>query len=260
MSLGFGSERGMHWGLDAFPGHSPLEAVINTALNTFLLNTELLGWGIGSLLLALCFIFSGNLRKKEFWAIAVIVSVIGSYSLYWYHGGPDFGARYWFICIVPLIALTVRGIEWLSRKTFDENKDNSQMNPRIMLAVLILCGVSLLTYFPWRVVDKYYRYLEMQPGIEQLAKQNNFGKSLVLIRGNEHPDYQSAWIFNPVNFEGDAPIYAWDKNPEILRKLLNAYADRQIWIVDGPTLANGNYRISKGPISADELLKNQYQK
>lgn len=249
MSLGFGANRGFHWELDAFPGHSPLEAVVNAALNFFQLNTELFGWATGSLLLAVLFIFSGGLRKKDFWAIAVIITVIGSYSLFWYHGGPDFGARYWFLCIIPLIALTIRGIEFLSRKIGSE----SEMNPRVLLAVLMLCAISIISYFPWRATDKYYHYLEMRPDVQQLARQNNFGKSLVLIRGEEHPDYQSAWIYNPLNFEGDAPIYAWDKNAEIRAALLRAYPNRQVWILDGPTNTNGGYKIVQGPVNAAEL-------
>lgn len=251
MALGFGAGRGFHWGLDAFPGHSPLEAVVNAALNTFLLNTELFGWGTGSLILAVCFLLSGSLRKKDLWVLAVIAFVVGGYSLFWYHGGPDFGARYWFLCIIPLVALTVRGLEWLGQKT---NENHSESNPRVALAVAVLCAVSLLNYFPWRALDKYYHYLEMQPGILQLAERHNFGKSLVLIRGEEHPDYQSAWVYNPLNFEGDAPIYAHDKNPEIRARLLQAYADRPVWTVDAPTRTNGTYKVVQGPVSAQELL------
>lgn len=254
MALGFGPERGMDWGLDAFPGHSPLEAVINAALNTFLLNTELFGWGCGSLLLTAGFLISGALRKKDVWALAVIAVVCGGYSLYWYSGGPDFGARYWFLIIIPLIALTVRGVEWLSQKLKEANDADTQINPRVVLAIITLCGLSLSGYFPWRGLDKYHRYLQMQPGIMQLAQQYNFGKSLVLIRGVEHPDYQSAWIYNPLNFEGDAPIYAWDKNPEVHAQLLQAYANRQVWIVDGPTRTGGVYRVVRGPVDAHQLL------
>lgn len=253
MALGFGPERGIHWGLDAFPGHSLLEAIINSALNTFLLNTELFGWGIGSLLLIVCFLLSGGLPRKDFWTLTVIAIVIGGYSLFWYHGGPDFGARYWFLCIIPLIALTVKSVEWLSQRVKEEN-NLSHANPRIALAVVVLCMSSMICYFPWRAIDKYHHYLGMQPDIQQFARQHNFGKSLVLIRGNEHPDYQSAWIYNPLNFEGDAPIYAWDKNPEVRTQLLKAYADRPIWIVDGPTRTNKSYKVIQGPIDANELL------
>ncbi len=246
-SLGFGANRGMGWGLDAFPGHSPLEAVINAALNIFLLNTELFGWGAGSLVLAICFIFSGSIGKKDFWALGGIGIIVAAYSLFWYHGGPDFGARYWFLSIIPLVALTARAIEWLSVKMALNSE--SQLNPRLIAAVGTLCILSLLNYFPWRALDKYFHYLGMEPGIAQLAQEHNFGKSLVLIRGEEHPDYQSAWIYNPLNFEGDAPLYAFDKSPEIRAQLLKAYAGRPVWIVDGPTRTGSGYKVVQGPLN-----------
>ncbi len=257
MALGFGPDRGLGWGLDAFPGHSPLEALVNAALNIFLLNTELLGWGVGSLLLAFCFVFSGKLERKDVWALAAIAGGVVSYSFYWYSGGPDFGARYWFLCIVPLIALTVRGIEWLTENLREPGLGKSRSEPRVLLGVLTLCMICLVSYFPWRALDKYYHYLDMQPGIEQLARQHNFGKSLVLIRGNEHPDYQSAWIYNPVNFEGDVPIFALDKDEKTRADLVKAYPDRKVWIVDGPTRSRSGFRVVSGPkSSASQAVEN----
>jgi 4-amino-4-deoxy-L-arabinose transferase-like glycosyltransferase len=252
MAYGFGESRGFGWGLDAFPGHSPLEALINAALNTFLLNTELFGWACGSLIFIIYIIFSGNLRRKDFWALAAIGIIIVGYGFFWYHGGPDFGARYWFLAIIPLITLTVRGVETLGEKS-NANDSESNVNTRVCFAVVTLCAMSLLTYFPWRATDKYFRYLEMQPGILRLARENNFGKSLVLIRGAEHPDYQSAWIYNPLDFAADAPVYAHDKSPEIRARLLQAFPERPVWIVDGPTRAGGVYKIAQGPVKAEDL-------
>ena len=256
-AFGFGPDRGLGWGLDAFPGHSPFEAAINTALNVFQLNTELFGWGIGSLLFATLFLFSGTLAKKDLWAPLSILAIAGGYSLYWYHGGPDFGARYWFLCIIPLIAMTVKGFEWLARSINTANTISWRYDPRVVIAFASLCIISLISYIPWRTSDKYYRYLEMQPGIRQLSKQFNSEKSLVLIRGSEHPDYQSAWIYNPIDFDGAAPLYAFDKSPGIRTELLRKYGDRKIWVVDGPTIADGEYRIESGPLDPAEMLAEQ---
>lgn len=254
MSLGFGPERGMHWGLDAFPGHSPLEALVNAALNVFLVNTELFGWGIGSLLLITLLAVSGSISKRDIWAVLAIGFVVGAYSLFWYHGGPDFGARYWFLAIIPLVALTVKGIEWISR-ALQSDGNTGKLDARVALAVGMICVLSLISYIPWRASDKYYHYLGMQPGIERLAKQNNFGRSLVVVSGSEHPDYQSAWVYNPVNFDGDVPVYAFDKDPQIYRDLLSKYGDRPIWIVNGPTITNGDYSVVRGPVDAKVLLQ-----
>jgi hypothetical protein len=254
MSLGFGPNRGMGWGLDAFPGHSPLEAVINTALNIFQVNTELLGWGIGSLALAVLAIVAGKVGRKDIWAIVCIAAVTGSYSLFWYHGGPDFGARYWFVCIVPMIALTVRGLEVVSERLGRSTDENIFLTRLVIAAAAVLCGITLLSYLPWRASDKYYHYLEMQPGVESLARANSFGRSLVLVRGDEHPDYQSAWIYNPLNFDGDGPLYASVKNDQLRTELLKAYSDRPVWVVDGPTITGSGYKVAGGPFRADELM------
>ena len=257
MALGFGPERGMGWELDAFPGHSPPEAIINAALNVYQLNTELFGWASGSLILIALLFFSGRVCRKDLWAWITITAVVGVYGLYWYHGGPDFGARYWFLSSIPLIALTVSGIRWISSTISNQEDAESDLNPRVVLAVVVLCVMSMVAYIPWRSTDKYFAYLGMQPGIQNLAQQNNFGKSLVLIRGSEHPDYQSAWIYNPLNFEGDEPIYAHDKNPETRARLLRDYSDRPVWIVDGPSIANGEYRITQGPLDSSIMLADQ---
>jgi len=255
MALGFGPDRGMGWGLDAFPGHSLLEAVINTALNVSLLQTELLGWGLGSLLIAALFVASGAVRKRDAWALLSIVVIVGTYGLFWYHGGPDFGARYWFLSIIPLTALTVRGVEWLSNTDGSQDVDPRIFKSRLTLALLTLCLVTMICYIPWRAADKYYRYLGIDPGIQALSREYRFGKSLVLVRGSEYQDYQSAWTLNPVNFDGDAPIYAFDRDAAVRSRLLQAYRDRQVWVVDGPSIADGEYRVAAGPLAADQLLK-----
>ena len=254
MALGFGPERGMHWPLDAFPGHSPLEAAINAVLNIFQLNTELFGWATGSLLLVALLVVAGRILKRDLWAWGSILAVAGTYSLFWYHGGPDFGARYWFLCIVPLVTLTVRGLEYAASAIDSIEESGPAIYSRVVLGAAMLCFLSLAAYVPWRASDKYYEYLGMEPGIRRLAQAHGFGKSLVLIRGNEHPDYQSAWIYNPLDFAGDAPIYAFDKSPEIRAELLRNYPDRQLWIVDGPTIADGEYRVIQGPLGPDAVV------
>lgn len=254
MAMGFGTDRGFHWSEDALPGHSPLEAAVNAAMNVFSINVEMLGWGIGSLFLAVFAVVSGGLRKKDGWAPVSLFALLIGYSFFWFNGGPDLGARYWFLMIIPLIALTVRGIERLIR-TIEPAAFGRQIHARVVLTVITLCVLALFNYFTWRSFDKYHNYLEMRPDLPRLAQKHRFGKSLVLIRGEfEQADYRSGWIYNPVNFEGDVPLYAWDKSPEIRRELMAAYPEREVWVVEGPTLSKGAYRIVCGPVSAAALL------
>jgi hypothetical protein len=75
----------------------------------------------------------------------------------------------------------------------------------------------------------------------------------VLIRGNQHPEYDSAFVYNSTDLNGDGPVYAWDRNEETRQKLLKAYADRPVWIVEAPSITGGNYRVAAGPLTADRV-------
>ncbi len=255
-ALGFGPERGLGWAIDAYPGHGPIEALINANLNTFAINIELFGWSTGSLILIALLFFSKNKRRGDYLLFIIIFVIAATYSLYWFSGGPDFGARYWYLMIVPLMGLTVRGIQMLQENSKIGTSDVHFNSTRVVVAFLSLSLMALLNFFPWRAIDKYHHYRNMRPDIRQLAVKYNFGKSLVLIRG-DYPDYQSAWVYNPLDPKADAPVYAWDRNSEIRTQLLNAYPDRPVWIINGPSITNTNFKVSEGPLSNQELLERQ---
>jgi hypothetical protein len=251
-SLGFGPDRGMGWPIDPFPGHSPLDALVNANLNTFSINIELFGWSTGSLFLIAFLLFKGNLRRSDFLMIAVIAAVFGAHFFYYFSGGPDFGARYWYLMLVPCIVLTVRGIEVFNH-TFGNKVANLNLrSAKVKIGFIILCLMTFVNYFSWRAIDKYHHYLGMRPDIRYISKDYGFGKSLVLIRGNEHSDYASAAAYNPVDLHSDVPIYAWDRNPRLRAQLLAAYSDRSIWIVNGPSITHGAFEVAEVPQSVDK--------
>ena len=251
-ALGFGSDRGMGWAIDPFPGHGPVDALVNTSLNTFSINIELFGWSTGSLLLVALLIFSGSLKRSDYIMIAVMIAVYIPHFFYYFSGGPDFGARYWFLMLIPLVALTVRGVETLETKLKNRAINPDLVGVRLKVGILSLCFFTLVNYFTWRAIDKYHHYRGMRSDIRQLANKHSFGKSLVLIRGDSS-DYPSAWFYNPLNPNADAPIYAWDKNPDIRTRLLNAYPDRPVWIINGPSITKTNYQVINAPLSRQEI-------
>ena len=255
-AMGFGPERGPgNWRhIDPNPGHSPVDALINANLNTTSLNFELLGWSIGSLLIGALLIFSLAVRGSDWLMLAVIAAVFVAHFFYWFSGGPDFGARYWFLMLVPCMALTARGIQLLERKLASGASPSSNSGALVMIAVLLLCTSTLINYFPWRAIDKYHNYLGLRPDIRYLAKTYNFGKSLVLIEGDSRPDYASAAVYNPLDLRADAPIYAWDQNPEVRSQVLKAYVDRPVWVVAGPSLTGAGFKVLEGPIPANKLV------
>jgi len=250
-AYGFGPDRGMGWPIDPNLGHGPFDAMINADLNGFSMNIELFGWSTGSFLFAILFFISGSYRRSDYLMMGVILAVFAAFFFYYFSGGPDFGARYWFLMIVPLFALSVRGIQYLEGKLDGMHPGTSA---RVLPIVFLLGVMALVNYFPWRAIDKYYHYLNMRPDIRELANEYNFGRSLVLISGEEHPDYASAFVYNPIDMQAAAPIYAWDRNPEVRRKVLEAYNDRPVWIVAGPTITQAGYQVLEGPLSASDLL------
>lgn len=250
--LGFGENRGYGWGLQPFPGHSPLGAVINTALNTFSLNIELFGWAIGSLLFLTLFLVSLELKRSDFMLLAVVIVTVGVFGLYWYSGGPDFGARYWYLILIPCIVLTIRGMQ-LAQSKLDSYARRPGPGAHVLAAVLVASLVAFVTFIPWRTLDKYHHYLLMRPDISRLAQQQQFASSLVLVEGNEFPDYASALVYNPLDWNAPAPIYAWSQDTETRNAVLRSYPDRSIWIVAGPSITQQGYRVVAGPLEPGSL-------
>ena len=247
-ALGFGANRGVNWAFDPYTGHGPKDVLVNANLNITATNFELFGWSTGSLLPLMVLLFAVRKQQGDWLMLAVIVAVIGAYSFYWFAGGPDFGARYWFLAFPAMLALSVRGLQWIA-EGFGESESG-----RVWLAVGLLSAGAMVSFVPWRCLDKYHHYLRMRPDIPRLAREHNFGRSLVLIQGEEFPDYCSAAVYNPLDLRADAPIYARDRSPEVRRKLLSVYADRPVWLLSGPSLTGAGYRIERGPVAASALM------
>jgi 4-amino-4-deoxy-L-arabinose transferase-like glycosyltransferase len=254
-ALGFGANRGLGWpGLDPLPGHGALDVLVNANLNAHGVNVELLGWSIGSLLPILLLLAMRRISRPDWWMLAVVASIAGVHSLYWFSGGPDFGARYWYLMLVPCIALTARAVVVVGERLARTPADVSATSDRVLAGALALALVSVVCFIPWRAVDKYYHYRNMRPDVRYLAAEHDFGRSLVLIRGNRHPDYASAAIYNPLDLRADVPVYVWDRGTETTRQVLSAYPDRPVWIVDGPTETGTGFRVRAGPLRAEALL------
>ncbi|HEY7337357.1 MAG TPA: glycosyltransferase family 39 protein [Bryobacteraceae bacterium] len=239
-AYGFGPERGLGWAIDPYPGHTPFEAVILGDLNGHSLNTDLFGWSTGSLFLMPLFLFLGLPRRADRLMLAVTAVTILAYAPYWTNGGPDFGARYWFLILIPCLAFSAGGLQWLE----------ARIGARALAAVAALCALTLIVYIPWRSVDKYRDYLRMRPDVRSLASDYHFGRSLVLVRGERFPDYASAAIYNPLDLQADAPIFVWDRSADVRAKILNLYADRPVWVLEGPSITGTGFRVAEGPLRA----------
>ena len=243
-AYGFGPDRGMGWAIDPNPGHTPFDAMVNTNLNIFGINTDLFGWGTGSLVLVAWLLCSGSVTRRDGPMIATVLAFWAAYFPYYFSGGPDFGARYWFPIIVPLVALTARGLDKLV----------DAAGPRAIVATGALIAMALLIYVPWRAIDKYHHFRGMEPGLRTLASDHQFGANdLVLVHGSRFPDYAAAFALNPIDLQAPVPIYVWDRDATIRREIVHAYAGRRIWLVDGPTVTGDGFRVAQGPLLAANL-------
>jgi len=238
-SMGFGPDKGLGWGgLDPWPGHSPFQALVNAQFNGFAIEAELFGWGAGSLLLALFLLVGGRCDRKDRAMLAFAAAIVLSNSFYWFAGGPDFGARYWYLVILPLVVLSVGGLRALEARVAEP--------ARARALVCLLVALAWLAWVPWRAADKYRGYRGMHPVVRALDRELHFGRSLVLVQGERHPEFASAAVYNPLDWEADAPVYAWDKDEVTRRELLEHYRDRPVWVVSEGGAASG-------PFAAEEL-------
>lgn len=242
-AYGFGADRGMGWPIDPNPGHGPIDGIVNANLNVFGINTDLFGWACGSLIFVALFLCTTPPNRSDRLMLATGAVIVIAYFFYYFSGGPDFAARYWFPIIVPLVALTARGIVGLE----------GTAGARAGVAVAALVAASLVTFVPWRAMDKYYHFRGMRADVRRLAKQHGFANDLVFVRGNRHPDYASAVVLNPIDFSSRDTVYAWDRSAEVRDAVLAAFPGRRVWLVDGPSITRNGYRVAAGPVSADEL-------
>ncbi len=253
-AYGFGPDRGMGWALDPNPGHSPTDALINSNLNISVLNTDLLGWSIGSLLLVLLWLVWGQYRRSDWLMVAVIGVFYTLHFFYYFSGGPDFGARYWFLMIVPLVVLAARGLHLISVRLTDQpGQHRASVRPYVLMVALTL--MTLINFVPWRAIDKYPHFRGMRADIRDLAASYHFGASLVLVRGDQDPDYASAIVYNPLDLQAPLPIYVWDRDASTRAQILAAYPNRPVWLVDGPTVTGRGFVVVAGPLTAAEVAR-----
>ncbi len=247
-AMGFGPDRGVGWtGFDPFPGHGPVDVAINANLNLAASNVELFGWSTGSFFL-LAWLFFGcrwNRGDRLMWFAAFVVA--GIHSFYWFSGGPDFGARYWFLLIVPSVALTARAAQELASR-LEQTSPAFDGTSRVYGAIAVLCATSLAVFVPWRAIDKYHHYRGMRADIRRLAEDHDFRGALVLVQGLRYPDYASAAVYNSLDHDFPGPVYAWDRSADVRANVLRLYPDRAVWVVRGPTLTQRGFEIVQGPV------------
>jgi len=219
--MGFGPDKGLGWGgLDPWPGHSIGEAIVTAQFNLFSVNAELFGWCAGSLVLVWFWLLRAKWSRTDRAMACFAAAIVVSSLFYWFNGGPDFGARYWHLILVPMIWLTIAGLREL------EARSTRAAGVRMGVSLLVLVGV--LTWIPWRACDKYWRYRGMGGEPRAAVEAAKLERELVIVQGERHPDYAAlAWL-NPMRWDADEPLFAWAKDPATAAELLRAFEGRPL--------------------------------
>jgi len=254
--LGFGPDVGnLGWvHLDPLPGHGPLDIILNAHQNLFSTNFELFGWSFGSLAFVALLLLWRRVTRSDLIFLGLIVAIAGGYGIYWFSGGPDFGARYWYLTLVPLVVLTVRGVQE-TRRRWKEEGGTAVGSHRVVALVVVASLTAIITVIPWRSVGKYHDYRDMTPDVGKLAKACEFGRSLVFVRGDDISDYPSALIFNAPTLASDGTIYARDLGPEARRRVMSHFPDRPIWILAVDPSPAGRFIVVEGPRASSERCR-----
>lgn len=247
--MGFGADKGLGWsGLDPWLGHSPLEAAVTSQFNVFAIQAELCGWSTGSLLFVLLFFAVAKTTRTDRALLAFALAIPCAGACYWFNGGPDFGARYWYLVCVPLAWLTMRGLREVGAR--------AEVPARVAAFACALIVLAWCTWVPWRADDKYADYRGMNAAVRRLLARRDLGRALVLVYGLRHPDFASAAVYNPLDLEADAPIFAWAPDRVTRSALLEHYADRPVWLLAARGAGELGYEL-EGPLPAASVSRDE---
>ncbi|HWP45268.1 MAG TPA: glycosyltransferase family 39 protein [Blastocatellia bacterium] len=246
--LGFGPNIGnVGWPhLDPLPGHGPADVLINANKNFYTVNFELFGWSFGSLLFVAAILLLGGMRRYDWLLMGIIFATVAGHSFYWFSGGSDYGARYWYQVLIPMVVLTVRGVQIIQERLIVRGV-TAQAARRVTLFAAAASLLAFINIMPWRSLGKYYHYRGMSAAVRHLAESHGFHNGLVFVRPLHKEDYASAFIYNPPTLESTETIYALDAGEASRKALLERFPGRSVWFIGNSPGDGGRFELLAGP-------------
>jgi hypothetical protein len=163
-------------------------------------------------------------RDGRVWALAAlaVVHAVGYASYYFFD--LYFGPRNLFTALPWVLLLTAAGIVALVR---------AGRTPPLRLAVLGLLGLQLGwgLAVTWPMLVRYYgaNYWADAPAVVETIRRAGLRHALVLVRS---PFYMSLHELNAVDVASGPVVVARVTTPERVRRLLDAFHDRDAWVLD----------------------------
>lgn len=255
--MGFGVDIGPpnQWGrLDLYPGHSPFEALINFQHNTYMLNFELFGWGIGSLFLVFVHLIWGRWTRLEVCSAIFIIILAGTYSLYWFNASFYIGPRYWYVAIVPLVLITIGGLRTLV-DSVGAFLNVPHGGARLGTVLATLGVIALISFLPWRGSMKYFQYGGYHADYREIEKNLAGKESLVFIRDTSNSDFGSALFLDQPVLSDSKVIFARELGPDSDRMVAAEFPKRSIYFATGRSGKYDSARITMGPLSMETMMQ-----
>ncbi|MBS0571650.1 MAG: glycosyltransferase family 39 protein [Proteobacteria bacterium] len=256
--FGFGPNRGpaTRWGvIDVFPGHSPLEALINTHQNFQELQFSFLGWGGASLLFAMIQMIWGKWTRLTA-AMALICGLTaGVYALYWFVGAFFAGPRYWFLMIVPLVIFTALGIV-TSVRLLSRLFPDGLVAGRLAVGIAFMGVISIVVFESWMAFNRFPEFGGYHADYYKMSRQAEYRDSVIFIRadeGDNGTEYGSAFWLNDFSKDAHSPIFARDLGPGSERAVAAAWPGRRIFFVEGRTKDRPHATVVQGPLTLDQI-------
>ncbi len=253
--LGFAADIGPKelWGnIDLYPGHSIKEALIHIHQNFYTLNFDLFGWGVGSLFLAALHLAGGRKTRIDLFISSVLVAIIVAYSLYWFSGAFYIGPRYWFMLFIPMIYLSVRGVETLQER-LRSVPEIDHATYRVYIGLAVLCLFATISFTSWRGVTKYHEFRGGHGDYRELLETGNFSDSLIFIKSKRKSDFGSTFIYNSPDLAGDGPLFVRDLGSTANRELARSFPDRTVYYAIGRGKSNRKVHLVAGPLEVSEM-------
>ncbi len=252
--IGFGPEKGPpDWGnVDAWPGHSPMEALVNAHENLVELNHDLLGWGSASLFFVLAFVMWGRWDRLSA-AMALITAItFVVYAFYWHSGGFYAGPRYWFMMMLPMLLFAGRGIITFGQRIEIALPGQAGM-ARIGALVLVLAFGATAIMQNWLALNKYPDINRYHADYAELADQPEMQNALVFVTMDRDAEFSSAFWVNDFAPGATTPLFARDMGAETNRAIAEFYPERTVWYAQGRDDAHARVTITQGPVARDEM-------
>ena len=229
--LGFGSDVGAYgWRhLDPLSGHGPIDVVLNIQMNYYMSNFELFGWAFGSMSFVALLLLWRKAGINDALFLLIIGVVVVGHTPFWFSGGPDIGARYWYQLLIPFTVLTARGMMELQSR-WARTGGSSAGATRIWVFVASASLIALLVFLPWRSIVKYHNYLGLNTEIAELVYSPTFDNSVIFVAEEGPEDYARALLLNSPILESGRVILARDLGSESRAVIMQEYPDRKPWI------------------------------